>query len=80
MMSRRGAANVAEALLWSSLLGGNNRGGGGFGGSQGPLPGGPGMMPGGGNWKPVPTDEGPKVFVQKGSKMNDMNFDEETPF
>lgn len=32
MMSRRGAANVAEALLWSSLLGGNNRGGGGFGG------------------------------------------------
>jgi replicative DNA helicase len=59
---------------------GDNMGGGGFGGSQGPLPGGPGMMPGGGNWKPVPSDDGPKVFVQKGSKMNDMNFDEETPF
>ncbi len=37
-------------------------------------------LPGGGNWKPVPIEEGPKVFVQKGSKMNDMNFDEETPF
>jgi replicative DNA helicase len=37
-------------------------------------------LPGGGNWKPIPQDDGPKVFVQKGSKMNDMNFDEETPF
>lgn len=52
---------------------------GGGGSNPGPLPGGPGMFPGG-NWKPVPTDDGPKVFVQKGSKMNDMNFDEETPF
>ncbi|MBT9483911.1 YgcG family protein [Sediminibacterium sp.] len=40
MMSRRGAANVAEALLWSSLLGGNNRGGGGFGGGGGGFGGG----------------------------------------
>jgi replicative DNA helicase len=47
-------------------------GGGGFPGGN--------PLPGGGNWKPVPTDDGPKVFVQKGSKMNDMNFDEETPF
>ena len=39
-----------------------------------------GALPGGGNWKPIPQDDGPKVFVQKGSKMNDMNFDEETPF
>jgi replicative DNA helicase len=58
---------------------GDNMGGGGFGGSQGPLPGGPGMLPGG-NWKQIPEDNGAKVFVQKGSKMNDMNFDEETPF
>jgi len=50
------------------------------GGHQSPLPGGPGMLPGGGNWKPIAEDDGPKVFVQKGSKMNDMNFDEETPF
>jgi replicative DNA helicase len=50
------------------------------GGQQSPLPGGPGMLPGGGNWKPIAEDDGPKVFVQKGSKMNDMNFDEETPF
>lgn len=40
MMSRRGAANVAEALLWSSLLGGGNRGGGGFGGGSGGFGGG----------------------------------------
>ena len=40
MMSRRGAANVAEALLWSSLLGGGNRGGGGFGGGGGGFGGG----------------------------------------
>lgn len=52
----------------------------GGGGYNAPLPGGPGMLPGGGNWKPVAEDDGPKVFVQKGSKMNDMNFDEETPF
>ena len=40
MMSRRGASNVAEALLWSTLLGGNNRGGGGFGGGGGGFGGG----------------------------------------
>jgi uncharacterized protein len=40
MMSRRGASNVAEALLWSTLLGGSNRGGGGFGGGGGGFGGG----------------------------------------
>jgi len=39
-----------------------------------------GALPSGGNWRPVPTDEGPKVFIQKGSRMNDVNFDEESPF
>lgn len=44
----------------------------------------------GGNFKPLPPgtlgggDEGPKLFIQKGSKMNDLEFDEgfeeETPF
>ncbi len=32
MMSRSGVGNIAEAILWSSLLGGNNRDSGGFGG------------------------------------------------
>jgi len=53
---------------------------------------GPGLPPsGGGNWKPVGSDgpgngqsAGPKLYIQKGSKMNDMQFDEgfdqETPF
>lgn len=41
--------------------------------------------PGGGNWKPVPTDDtaggGPKLYVQAGSKMNDLPMeDEDTPF
>lgn len=34
MVSRRGFGNVAEAVLWSSLLGGGSRGGGGFGGGD----------------------------------------------
>lgn len=44
----------------------------------------------GGNFRPLPPgttgggDEGPKLFIQKGSKMNDLEFDEgfeeETPF
>jgi replicative DNA helicase len=57
---------------------------------------GPGLSPGGGgggggNWKPVGGDSmggssegGPKLYIQKGSKMNDMQFDEgfdeEVPF
>ena len=46
-------------------------GGGGFGG--------------GGNWKPVPTDDAPgggaRLYVQAGSKMNDLPLDdEESPF
>jgi replicative DNA helicase len=41
--------------------------------------------PSGGNWKPVPTDDaaggGPKLYVQAGSKMNDLPMeDEDTPF
>lgn len=41
-------------------------------------------MPGGlpqGNWRPVPEDDGPRLFIQKGSRMNEMNdLDDETPF
>ncbi len=36
-----------------------------------------------GNWKPVPGDDdggGPKLFIQKGSRMNDGNFDDDAPF
>ena len=33
-----------------------------------------------GNWKPVPDDDGAKLYIQKGSKMNDGEFDDETPF
>jgi replicative DNA helicase len=39
---------------------------------------------GGGNWRPVPTDDaaggGAKLYVQAGSKMNDMPFDDDAPF
>ena len=36
---------------------------------------------GGGNWKPVSDiDGGAKLYIQKGSKMNDGEFDDETPF
>ncbi len=40
---------------------------------------------GGGSWKPVPqggasTGDGPKMYIQKGSKMNDGAFDDEAPF
>jgi len=42
---------------------------------------GSGGFPGGGNFRPVtPEEGGPRVFIQKGSRMNDVNFDEETPF
>ena len=33
-----------------------------------------------GNWKPVPDGEGPKLYIQKGSKMNDGAYDEDAPF
>ena len=33
-----------------------------------------------GNWKPVPDTEGPKLYIQKGSKMNDGAYDEDAPF
>lgn len=37
-----------------------------------------------GNWKPVPGDtsgdDNARLFIQKGSKMNDGNFDDEAPF
>jgi replicative DNA helicase len=46
-----------------------------------------GLGMGGGNWKPVPTegsggDDGAKLYIQAGSKMNDMPFgdDDEAPF
>ena len=31
---------------------------------------------GGGNWKPVKDDDNPRLFIQKGSKMNDLQDDE----
>ena len=41
-----------------------------------------GLPPGGGNWKPVSGggDDGASLYIQKGSKMNDGEFDDETPF
>ncbi len=40
-----------------------------------------GAMPGNGNWRPVEDTEGPKLYIQAGSKMNDQPFDdEEAPF
>ncbi|MDX1956779.1 MAG: replicative DNA helicase [Chitinophagaceae bacterium] len=36
-------------------------------------------MPGG-NWRPVKDDDGPKVFYQTGSKMNDLDMGDEDPF
>jgi replicative DNA helicase len=37
---------------------------------------------GAGNWKPVKSDAdgGAKLYIQKGSKMNEGEFDDETPF
>ncbi|GAC1379601.1 MAG: replicative DNA helicase [Ginsengibacter sp.] len=39
-------------------------------------------LPSGGKWKPIPGNEsdGAKLYIQKGSKMNDGAFDEEAPF
>jgi replicative DNA helicase len=40
-----------------------------------------GQLPAGGTWKPVSdADGGAKLYIQKGSKMNDGEFDDETPF
>ena len=33
----------------------------------------------GSNWKPVPGDDGPRLYIQTGSKMNDLP-DDEDPF
>ena len=38
-----------------------------------------GMGMGSGNWKPVQEEDSPKLFIQKGSRMNDMG-DDDTPF
>jgi replicative DNA helicase len=39
---------------------------------------------GGGNWKPVNTsgggDDEARMYIQKGSKMNDGEFDDDAPF
>ncbi|MBS1510770.1 MAG: replicative DNA helicase [Bacteroidetes bacterium] len=57
----------------------NADGGGDFGGGGSAFPSG-----GGGSWKPVSGldggDDGAKLYIQKGSKMNDGNFDDEAPF
>ncbi len=41
-----------------------------------------GQQPSGGSWKPVGDldIEGAKLYIQKGSKMNDGEFDDENPF
>lgn len=41
-----------------------------------------GQLPTGGSWKPVGDldIEGAKLYIQKGSKMNDGEFDDENPF
>jgi replicative DNA helicase len=40
-----------------------------------------GQLPSGGSWKPVSdVDGGAKLYIQKGSKMNDGEFDDDTPF
>ena len=36
-------------------------------------------LPPGGNWKPVQDIDGPKLYIQHGSKMNDQQFEEEEP-
>jgi replicative DNA helicase len=55
---------------------GGNDFGGGFGGGGGAAPTG-----GSGNWKPVSgIDDGARLYIQKGSKMNDGEFDDDAPF
>ncbi len=59
----------------NSGFGGGN-GGGGFNAPSQPAGG------GGGNWRPVSEveNDGAKLYIQKGSKMNDGEFDDEAPF
>jgi replicative DNA helicase len=45
---------------------------GGFGGAP--------SMPSGGNWRPVEDVDGPKLYIQTGSKMNEKQFDDDAPF
>jgi replicative DNA helicase len=40
----------------------------------------PGSLPPGGSWKPVSDVDGPKLYIQTGSKMNEFNDDEDAPF
>ena len=37
-------------------------------------------LPGGGSWKPVSDVDGPKLYIQTSSKMNEFNDDEDAPF
>jgi replicative DNA helicase len=41
-----------------------------------------GGLPEGGRWKPIPPadSDGAKLYIQKGSKMNDGEFDDDAPF
>src|SRR5215210_5290912 len=40
-----------------------------------------GGIPSGGNWRPVEDADGPKLYIQAGSKMNERQFDDdEAPF
>jgi replicative DNA helicase len=37
-------------------------------------------LPSGGSWKPVSDVDGPKLYIQTGSKMNEFGDDEDAPF
>lgn len=37
-------------------------------------------LPSGGSWKPVSDADGPRLYIQHGSKMNDQSFDDDAPF
>jgi replicative DNA helicase len=37
-------------------------------------------LPGGGSWKPVSDVDGPKLYIQTSSKMNEFNDEEDSPF
>ena len=37
-------------------------------------------LPPGGSWKPVSDIDGPKLYIQTGSKMNEFGDDEDAPF
>jgi replicative DNA helicase len=44
------------------------------------FPSGGGGQQGGGSWKPVGETQTSKLFIQKGSRMNDGDDDDEAPF